>query len=68
MLEIFIYTFIYLTGIILVCELVDLSWHINERPGERLFLMSVVLLWPITLTVIMICVIAAIIYNTLRWY
>lgn len=66
MLQVFTITFIYLAGIVFAIELFDLRVHILENIYERILFLTLILLWPATIVIILVCLALVGIYHILR--
>lgn len=51
MMELFIYVFLYLSGFCLACNLFDLTYKPYEKLWERILILAILLVWPLTLAV-----------------
>lgn len=51
MMELFIYVFLYLSGFCLACNLFDLTYKPYEKLWERILILAILFVWPLTLAV-----------------
>lgn len=63
MIEIFIYIFIYLSGVALFSEMFDLREHACETRRERILMVTSLLLWPATLVMVLTYVAISTLYQ-----